>query len=460
MPRESPADGREPGLILPVETKVRELHAKFYLACIAAEQGFRVLIGPARVVRDRICWLPRGSFFLDKSLAPSRALWFQNYRNLGLVPVAWCEEGLIFCKDEEYLSRKVNREALSHVDMFFAWGPYQAELIRKHCPESAERLVETGNPRIDLLSPELRGVFRAESERLKSAYPGLLLVNTNFSLCNHKNGPDAYLNDQKANGKIQSEEDERFVIGWAEHKRKLFDAFVEMIPEISSAFPDAAIVIRPHPSESFDTWREIVRELPNVSVVHEGNIIPWLLAAEAVIHNGCTTGLEAALLDRKVIAYQPVTSREYDLDLPNRISLKAGNVVEVIRLVSSGTDAGGETHPRDREKTLNEYLSNCRGGSAKAIIDLLLDQEARRPRGGLVPALIQNLRRLYWKVRFLPRLSAKYDAHVLQKFASLEVDELQRMLEEFRSETGQFASVRVKPHMGQIFSVTSETRGA
>ena len=72
-----------------------------------------------------------------------------------------------------------------------------------------------------------------------------------------------------------------------------------MVRVLSQQHRDHQIIIRPHPSESHDPWRQLAAELPNVSVVYEGNVAEWLLAAELLIHNNCTTGVEAYLLGRR-----------------------------------------------------------------------------------------------------------------------------------------------------------------
>ena len=66
-----------------------------------------------------------------------------------------------------------------------------------------------------------------------------------------------------------------------------------MLPEIAEAFPDMRIVVRPHPVEKHAAWEEIAARHDNVELAQEGNVLPWLLAARALIHNGCTTGVEA-----------------------------------------------------------------------------------------------------------------------------------------------------------------------
>jgi surface carbohydrate biosynthesis protein len=434
---------RSPCLVIPIETKVRELHAKFYMACVAAENGFEVIIGGANHIRDRICWLPKGSFFLDKSVAPSRAVWFNNYRNLGLRPVAWCEEGLTFCDEDEYLRRKVDGKALSNVECFFAWGPYQAELIKKRYPAFSAKIHEMGNPRIDLLSPCLRNVFKKDVEQIRAKYPRMVLINTNFSLCNHKNGEGGFLADLKANGKVKTVEDEQFALAWVAHKQKLFDAFKQIIPILSSTFPDNTFVVRPHPSERHETWDHHILPLPNVVLKHEGNIIPWLMAADAVLHNGCTTGLEGALLGRCVIAYQPVKSEIFDFKLPNMVSIQAENVEDVIRQLNDTRSSAFSCDLEHVHHIMGPYLSSLHGDASDSIVRHLVALWRITPTGVPLNKLLCASRRAYWKLTFSIRPRLAYSAHQMQKFPGLTLEEVKMLLRTFRDCTGRFSDIEI-----------------
>ena len=46
-------------------------------------------------------------------------------------------------------------------------------------------------------------------------------------------------------------------------------------------------------------------------MVCEGDANVWMLAAEAVLHPGCTTGVEGLLLDRPVYSYVPEPGIEF-----------------------------------------------------------------------------------------------------------------------------------------------------
>ena len=110
----------------------------------------------------------------------------------------------------------------------------------------------------------------------------------------------------------------------------MFNAFRELIPDLARRLPDVAIVIRPHPSERAETWEHLVAGFPQVSVAQHGNVVAWLLASQGLIHNGCTTAVEAYQLGRPALAYRPVCSEHYDHPLPNGISLSAGSLDQVV----------------------------------------------------------------------------------------------------------------------------------
>ena len=75
---------------------------------------------------------------------------------------------------------------------------------------------------------------------------------------------------------------------------------------IGEVFPRTNIIVRPHPMEDFTSYERAFSSYPNIHVVHEGNIIKWLLAADIIIHNGCTSGIEGFLLEKPIISYLPL----------------------------------------------------------------------------------------------------------------------------------------------------------
>src|SRR5690606_30231129 len=123
-----------------------------------------------------------------------------------------------------------------------------------------------------------------------------ILINSNFGSCNHFSGGDAYLKSLHDKKIITTEQEKDYFERYFSYRRLVMDEILAVLPTLRSAFPQARIVIRPHPSENAETWKRHAGHLENVHVIHEGSAIPWLLAAGAIIHNFCTTSLEAFAL--------------------------------------------------------------------------------------------------------------------------------------------------------------------
>ncbi|MCI5207889.1 MAG: hypothetical protein D3910_03670 [Candidatus Electrothrix sp. ATG2] len=437
-------------LFIPVEVKVRELQAKTLLACLAAERGFKVVLGEAHAVRNSLHQLPAG-IVLEKGVSPSKVDSFARFRELGNLVVAWCEEGLVFFDDDDYIRRKVSKQDLEQVDCFFAWGQYHADVITKKFPEMKSRVLCSGNARLDLLRPEFRDVFSAETQKIRSTIGPFILVNTNFSHCNHKKGEGGYLEVLRNAGKITSEAEEAFAAGWMAHKKRLFDAFVPMVRRVSEKFPEYKVIVRPHPGENHETWRIFFETDSNVEVVHQGGAVPWILASSVVLHNGCTTGIEAFLLEHPAVAYRPVISDVYDQFLPNSVNFQADNedqLIESLDLLLNQRNVEMFVNNPDWKKNLYQYVSGSTGMSA---CDIILDKVSS------IHHNIKPLNRRPWY--FLHKLHLKLYMNIntlanrnlvgtqergeysMHKFSGLDLSELQHEIERLKSTSGKLSSV-------------------
>ena len=123
-----------------------------------------------------------------------------------------------------------------------------------------------------------------------------------------------------------------FAEGLWDHKQAILRDFTQLIPALEHAFPDLNIVVRPHPSENHEIYHDIAAQCERVAVTSEGNVIPWLLAAKTMVHNGCTTGLEAYVLGVPAISYLATFNEYYDYDfqgLPTKLSYQCFNFEEL-----------------------------------------------------------------------------------------------------------------------------------
>jgi surface carbohydrate biosynthesis protein len=374
---------KKPALLMPVENQVRELDARLLLACVAARRGLTSIIGPKRDIESRIASFPRG-IFLSKSLRVAKRKIFPLARKLGHEIVSWDEEALVHLPPETYFTRRLPRKGLEHVSHLFAWGEDNAELWRQYPKLPAEMPIHvTGNPRGDLLRPEMQAFYNEDSEKIRNTYGNFILINTNF---NHVNAfyPDQNLfkpvkeQGKKARfGQAARGMTREYAEGLRDHKQAIFEQFQKMIPDLEMAFPDYNIVVRPHPTENQEIYHRIAAQCKRVRVTNEGNVVPWLMATRVLLHNGCTTGVEAYAMGVPSISYRATVNDNFDLGfyrLSNGLSHQCFDFTELqhtLGEILAGKLGCGEDDQKNA--LIDHHLTALSGPLAcERIVDVLL----------------------------------------------------------------------------------------
>jgi surface carbohydrate biosynthesis protein len=440
-------------LILPVENQVRELDPKLLLACVAAERGFPVVIGSRALLHHRVGAIPRG-VYLAKSLRRLSERMFGILAKLGHDIVAWDEEALVRLSPDYYYQRRLSPKTVRLTSALFAWGPDNEALFRSYPGYDGTPIYVTGNPRTDLMRPELRGYYAEDIEQIHKRYDRFVLVNTNFGWNNHF--LRALRMDQPA-GRPKN----AFEAGLALHKTALFESFQRMLPALAAALPEHTILIRPHPTEDHAVWREIARRLPNARVANDGNVVPWLMACEALVHVGCTTALEATVIGKPAIAYQPVRSDAFDDDLPNQLSHRATSLDQLTRLareaVSGGLAVGGSADL----SVLNRTFAALDGPFAsERMLDALegMGYAERRPdppgalrfAQGWIENQLRTARKRINMRRPGHRNSTEYHDH---RYPGASLDEMRARLRRLRDTLGRFHDTRIQQLSEHIFRI-------
>jgi hypothetical protein len=242
----------------------------------------------------------------------------------------------------------------------------------------------------------------------------------------------------------------------------LFEAFRAALPALSRAFPGRAIVVRPHPAENAETWRTAAAHLPNVEVRYEGHVVPWLLAAGVVLHNGCTTGIEANLLGTPVLTYRPWRDEDLDLALPNDLSIATESERDLIagceRALAGGLTPSAADLERQAEIKARHLAALSGPLAAERIVDRLAQLAAIPPPQvpmtarlrGHVEAFRRRRKKLRKARRQAHKNSAEYTAHRFAPITRLEVDD---RIARLRHLTGRFAGIRAEESAPDIFVI-------
>lgn len=444
-----------PNLYIPVENKKRELQAKVLFACVAAENGFNTILGVNREIKHYLKVWPHG-IIAWKGLARKGGRTYKYFHSLGHRVISWCEEGIVYPSAEFYRRFRVFPEALNEVDMFFAWGQNQADDIMKEVPEGRNKIILAGNPRFDLLRSQYQGVFDKEVDDIKKEYKNFILVNSNFSAFTHTLGKEVVIENLKKAGRIVTNDDEAFYRGRAENRQQLFDYFVEMLKELNSSFNNLPVVIRPHPSEDMEIWTNAIYGLENVKVVRRGSAIPWILASELLIHNNCTTGLEAYLLGKPVISYRPTAGNPYESRLLITVSRSAetlDSLKDTVRQILNGDQSSENNENKYTDEMLQHYIGNSENELSVDVIARELVKIADRelkPQINFISKLKKSQKQLTnrFKNKVLGIQSGcskntKKPGFTSRKFSGLSVDEVNKIIDGLSEHSDRFNNILV-----------------
>ena len=459
-------------LFMPVENQVRELDSKLLLACIAAKRGFSSVIGSRREMHIHISSFPRG-IYLAKSLPVHRNIIFKIMRKLGHEIVAWDEEALVHPQAETYYRRRVCPLGLRYVSHLFAWGEDNAELWRQY-PELpiGMPIHVTGNPRGDLLRPKMRALFEKDAEELRKTYGDFILVNTNF---NHVNAfsPDLNLfrpvkkpGEEPSFGRAARGMSRDYAEGLRDHKQDIFEKFQQLIPALEQAFPDYNIVVRPHPTEDPHIYHDIAAQCKRVQVTNEGNVVPWLVATRALIHNSCTTGVEAYVMGVPAISYRAAVNEYYDYGfyrLPNLLSHECFDFKELrVTLERILTGELGTADGDERKALIDQYLTAQEGPLAcERMVDMLegmMKGQFELPRPPLHDRLagwsMSTIRTLIKRAK--ERIPGSHNRSEFQRhrYPEVSLEEIQARLLRFQKVLGDSKELKVEQISQQFFEIS------
>ena len=433
--------------------------AKLYLGAVAVCHGYDVFVGNQREIAKRVFDIKAG-IYIDKSGARTKRSLFFKLKKLGYVPVALCEEGLVYRNRDRYLSERIDPETIRCTDAFYCWGDRQKSDILEKIPDK-EKFRVTGNPRFDLLRPEFRKIWEDESNIIKKKIGNFILVNTNFSRYNRLPGTDDVIELLKKRGTLGNEHGILYYKGLVNRLKQMMNAFLDFIPEISSHFPKHTIMVRPHPGENVVPYESLARQHFNVRIHNEGSVIPWIIAADAIIHNSCTTGVEGWLLERPVISYSAGEESIYDSTLPTALSYNCGNIPELIEKLDDVIKCKiGAKRDNATLKIAAEFIHGLNGTMAA---DHLIEQLPNAT--NISPKLLLNIERIIAKsrtwVRKVPGLRLPDGLIMLakQKFPGINEDEVKHFLHKISLCRQEFENVHIQKLKGwsNVFYMT--TRG-
>lgn len=414
---------------LPVITKARELEARVLLAAHLAERGFDVVLGEPSFVDYRAQYARNGLWF-SPLLVPAAERRLLALKARGHQIIAWDEEGLVYPDPQWYFPNRVGAGTMRAADLLVAWGDKAVHDWELTLPTDVPRPLPFGNARLDLLREPYRALYLSKAKELADRFGDYVLVNTNFDLINHADGPGGLLRRLRASGRVRGERDEAQFARWGEFRQAMMDGFLEGLPLLHQACPDLHFVIRPHPSEDAQPYRDLARAFPRMSVEPATDpVFAWVLGSRAVLHNSCSTAVEAYMLGVPPIAYMPtnVPGAGMDSPLPNLLSLQCADWVQVASQLRDVLANPGHSWPTAAQReAARTYIGSLEGAHCVSrLADVALQMIGSNASGELgAPPLTRRLRRMAGSLAERAELRQRVKPDDRRRFPGLERSEI------------------------------------
>jgi surface carbohydrate biosynthesis protein len=347
-------------LLLPVEVKARGLEGRLLLGAHAAVRGWKVVIGQKHALNANLPGLPRG-LYVDKGIQRFQLPQIRLINALGNTYAGVDEEGLVHeGGPNAYVKRRYSPETLAATRAFCAWGDDQAGIMRAATPELADRVVVTGNPRVDLWRREMHGLHRRRIERIRDEVGRFVLFPSNFANVIGADGPALTEQYNVLTGHYDDPDERRRFAGYLEMRRGILDRLKVVLPRLARELPAShSLLVRPHPSEDHGFWAEVAAAEPRVVVRYDGPITPWMLASDGVVHSNCTTGVEAVVAGIPAVAYAPLDESAFPM-LPNQVSFVVHDDASLVGAVDEML-AGRPVVPESALATVRRHLAALTG---------------------------------------------------------------------------------------------------
>jgi surface carbohydrate biosynthesis protein len=393
-------------ILFPIETITRELDYRTVLAALVARRDNVIFLGRKDLIY-KLGLECRGGIYLGQFLFGLQDKSRDKYEALkrrGFYYVNLNEEGAVYRGSEadwlRELDRRFDPRLLDADDELWCWGEFQANHYRS-VGSPCENIRVTGHPRFDLIKPPYRPYFAEEADRLRRELGRFMLINTNFSVANHALGVGGSFDRKLGFDPRDPMRCRRHIRLFGHMTRKLV-AFIELAQALATRFADYVIVVRPHPGERLDVYAAALGGVPGIVVRRDGPVIAWLMAADVLINDGCTTALEASPFTPVVVNYRPVRDPEFDLELPQEVGVACASENEVVHAIAQGLakvrDLNARPSPRLRAMLANmatdfDAFAVCAGHLQR------LQEQCRGPRAAV---LGWRERARPWVERFRP----------------------------------------------------------
>jgi surface carbohydrate biosynthesis protein len=357
----------KPHVCLIVDNPLRDLEGLVLLGRQLAARGATATLVPMYEQGFDVPAL-RPDLVLVNYTRPNNADLIKSYKRAGILVGVLDTEGIGGKNPDQFAKMVKGVGCADLVDLYCVWGQAQHAAFLRHSTVPAALLHVTGCPRYDFCAAPWRSALPKPSIE-----PGYVLINTNFPVANPRfsDGPS---NEEEA--MVQAGFSREFARQFIIDAGKAYRCVLETSIRLASHFKEVQFVLRPHPFENIGSYDPLAK-LPNFHVRQDGTSLEWISCARLLVHQNCSTAIEATMLKVEPLSMEWFNTPSLRLDAATLVSRGAGSESDLIELVQQGLDGqlppvGDETE-QFRSEIISDLFTAIDGGGSSRVTQVILD---------------------------------------------------------------------------------------
>jgi surface carbohydrate biosynthesis protein len=363
-------------ICLIVDNPLRDLEGLALLARQLATRGARATLVPMYEQGFDVLAL-RPDMVLVNYTRPNNVDLIKAYKRAGVLVGVLDTEGIGGKNADQFASMVKGAGCGELIDLYCVWGQSQYEAFLRQGTVPPDLLHATGCPRYDFCAPPWRTALPEPS-----VGAGYVLINTNFPTVNPRFSNSSSDEEETM---VQAGFSREFARQFIADGRHAYRNTLETAITLAKHFSTVQFVLRPHPFENIGSY-DALAALPNARVIQSGTSLEWLSGARVLVHQNCSTAIEATMLNVEPLSMEWFNTPALRLDAATRVSRTAMNVDEMIALVGLALDARLPPPPPEvtafRSEIMSDLYTAIDGASSARVCDAVFATIAAAGRGG------------------------------------------------------------------------------
>lgn len=289
-------------IYIAIEIKVREFLSNILLSFIAAQKNYRIIFGSKDQIIKYVSQKKiKGGIFLYKAGIHKKYI---STLNKKIDLHATIDQEIAPGLSKKFYSRIIpqsfHRETAKDIDLYFCLNKQLYEIAKQTLGKKVGKIVNTGWPRFEIFKYSYAELFAKKVSKIRKKYNNFYLFNSDFLFVSkyYKEQVLHYAPWSIEENKQKRELHQRLVLEEASRRFKEFLNVQNFLKDVSKKF-NIKIVIRPHPAESIKVWKNSFKNHKNIFIEPPtDDVHPWIIACKGLLHRGCTTSYQSALINK------------------------------------------------------------------------------------------------------------------------------------------------------------------